>query len=166
MPPANAVLNESLQSSPVSARYPHSYTEAGIMRTYNPGYANYQGDGSGRDGYILLNNGGLTKQSKMGIMWNCVANRSPRSKNVSVIGGKPTPSFKYRPDGTGRDSYVIPNQGGLVKDFRSSRAHAVLAGSLRNHEVSENAASILRHTDRSNFRTPREKAAINLRATL
>ena len=48
-------------------------TEAGIMRTYNPTYASYTGDGSGRDGYIILNNGGLTKESKKGIMWNSMA---------------------------------------------------------------------------------------------
>ena len=82
MPPANAVLDESVQSSPINARYPHSSTEAGIMRTYNPGYANYAGDGTGRDSYIILNNGGLTKEPKMGIMWNFKANRSPRSRSI------------------------------------------------------------------------------------
>ena len=98
------------------------------MRTYNPGYANYSGDGTGRDSYIILNNGGLTKEPKMGIMWNFKANRSPRSKEpLRPIAGKPTPTFKYKCDGSGRDSYVIQNQGGLVKDFRSSKAHAIFA---------------------------------------
>ena len=89
------------------------------------------GDGSGRDGYIILNNGGLTKEPKMGIMWNIKANRSPRSKQVSLKSSKPTPTFKYKSDGSGRDSYVIQNSGGLVKDFRSSKAHAIFANQLR-----------------------------------
>ena len=45
-------------------------TEAGICRTYNPTYASYSGDGSGRDAYIILNNGGLTKEDKSGMMYN------------------------------------------------------------------------------------------------
>ena len=50
------------------AKYPHSTVEANIMRTFNPTYASYSGDGSGRDSYIILNNGGLTKESKNGMM--------------------------------------------------------------------------------------------------
>ena len=45
-------------------QYPHSPLEASMTRTYNPGYASYMGDGSGRDSYIILNNGGLTHQDK------------------------------------------------------------------------------------------------------
>jgi len=44
--------------------YPHSYVESTMCRTYNPGYASYTGDGSGRDAYIILNNGGLTRLDK------------------------------------------------------------------------------------------------------
>jgi len=39
------------------------------MRTHNPTYASYSGDGTGRDSYIILDNGGLTKEPKKYMMW-------------------------------------------------------------------------------------------------
>jgi len=37
----------------------NSLYTAGINRTSNPTYANYFGDGAGRDKYIIFENGGL-----------------------------------------------------------------------------------------------------------
>lgn len=56
---------------PVShtARYPHSAVESTMSRTYNPKYASYMGDGSGRDSYVTCNNGGLTGDEKKYMMW-------------------------------------------------------------------------------------------------
>lgn len=34
---------------------------SGINRTYNPKWVTYWGDGQGRDGYIVFNNGGLNQ---------------------------------------------------------------------------------------------------------
>ena len=60
----SASMNISGPSNPAHAAYPHSSLEAGMMRTHNPKYAGYSGDGTGRDSYIILNNGGLTKEAK------------------------------------------------------------------------------------------------------
>ena len=98
------------------------------MRTYNPGYASYQGDGSGRDSYIILNNGGLTRDEKKNMMWTTKM-KSPRDLRPAV--SKPTPTFKYPSDGSGRDSYVIENSGGLVRDFRTGKAQNIFANGLR-----------------------------------
>jgi hypothetical protein len=35
-----------------------------MARTNHPKYASYFGDGSGRDKYIIMNNGGLTNDDK------------------------------------------------------------------------------------------------------
>ena len=47
-----------------NAKYPHSSLEASMARTFCPGYAGYSGDGSGRDSYVIMNNGGLTHSDK------------------------------------------------------------------------------------------------------
>lgn len=103
MPPN--YMTHKLMHNPVTAKYPHSTTEAGISRTHNPTYASYLGDGSGRDAYIILDNGGLTKEMKPSMMQKPKGFRSPRDMRPMV--SKPTASFNYKSDGTGRDSYVI-----------------------------------------------------------
>lgn len=103
-------------------QYPHSYLEGTMCRTYNPGYATYMGDGSGRDNYIILNNGGLTRFDKPCMQ---IPRKYGGSRDSSPKGYKPTPSFKYVSDGSGRDSYVIQNGGGLVNDFRSKRSDQI-----------------------------------------
>ena len=40
-----------------------------MMRTHNPTYANYSGNGTGRDSYIIINNGGLAGSDKKNMMW-------------------------------------------------------------------------------------------------
>ncbi len=64
LPAGSLNINQTVTSTAASRAYPHSPVEAGMMRTHNPTYASYSGDGSGRDSYIILNNGGLTKESK------------------------------------------------------------------------------------------------------
>ena len=91
-------------STEQEARYPHSMTEASIMRTFNPTYASYSGDGTGRDSYIILNNGGLTSQCKKNMMWSTKI-KNPCDYRPTAT--KPAPTFKYPSDGSGRDSYVI-----------------------------------------------------------
>ena len=54
--------------NPTARAYPHSLLEGGLMRTHNPTYASYCGDGTGRDSCIILNNGGLSKSPKQSMM--------------------------------------------------------------------------------------------------
>ncbi len=89
-------------NAPQSKRY--SDLESTLMRTSNPKYASYFGDGNGRDSYIILNNGGLTNSEKPNMMSRPFKN-TLRSMNSSPQ--KVPITFTYHSDGTGRDSYVI-----------------------------------------------------------
>ena len=142
---------------PVShtARYPHSTTEAGMTRTFYPKYASYMGDGSGRDSYVVVNNGGLTGDDKRHMMWR--PNKIKHDVNPRPF--KPAPSLAYRSDGSGRDSYVIQNSGGLVADYRCNKAENQFMAGLRQHNVSPLRNSNERWkgpdiTDFLNCRTP------------
>ncbi len=89
-----------------------------LKRTYDPKYTTYQGDGTGRDGYIVFANGGL----------NDVRNYNGSKPNnwqssyhgtfKGVTPKKDATAFDYKPDGTGRDTYVI-NAFGLKNDYKS-----------------------------------------------
>ena len=74
------------------------------MRTHEPKYASYFGDGSGRDSYVIVNNGGLTSELKPNLMrrpfvsTNRDLNKSPRKEAMTIT---------YHSDGSGRDSYVL-----------------------------------------------------------
>lgn len=120
--PGGIITSEFAQVSPVRSGYPNSPTEATLCRTYNPTYANYSGDGTGRDSYIILNNGGLTREPKRHMMWQSLNRCKP---DLRPMASKPAPSLKYKSDGSGRDSYVIQNSGGLINDFRCSKADTV-----------------------------------------
>lgn len=103
--------------------------EASLMRTDNPKYASYFGNGSGRDTYIVLNNGGLTSLDKPNMMKRPFKN-TIINKNLSPL--KEAVAFTYHSDGSGRDSYVIQNSGGLVCDYGVSRkSEIVFKNSLR-----------------------------------
>ena len=102
--------------------------QAGMIRTHNPTYASYSGDGSGRDSYIILNNGGLTQESKKHMMWS---SKIRPVRDMRSYPDKPAQAFTYRSDGSGRDSYVIKNSGGLINDFRSTKAQNIFASQLR-----------------------------------
>lgn len=101
------------------------------MRTHNPTYASYSGDGTGRDSYIILNNGGLTKEDKPNMMWPSI---KMGNQNMRRVAEKPAVAFKYKSDGSGRDSYVIRNSGGLINDFHTSKADSLFASQLRTHQ--------------------------------
>ena len=78
---------------------------------------------------------------------------------------KPAPSHVYRSDGTGRDSYVIQNNGGLVADFRCNKSDVLFRGGLRQHLTSPVRNSNDRwrgpdSTDYLNWMTPKDQTAI------
>lgn len=114
------------------AKYPNSSVESMMFRTFAPKYASYMGDGSGRDTYVVLNNGGLAHADKRAMMWR--PNKVPRK--VSPNPYKAASAINYRSDGTGRDSYVISNSGGLVADFRCTKSDFNFTVGLRQHQIS------------------------------
>lgn len=93
---------------------PQTALQASMTRTFHPKYASYTGDGSGRDTYVILNNGGLTNSDKPNMMFRKHSTPAAYSRRP----GKAAPAVTYISDGTGRDSYVIANSGGLVHDYR------------------------------------------------
>ena len=104
---------------------------ASLTRTDHQKYASWYGDGTGRDTYVIVSNGGLTHVDK---------NYMTGPKGKRGLGYQPPkrdispPSHKYISDGSGRDSYVISNHGGLVSDFRCTFTDALYKGSLRQYD--------------------------------
>ena len=124
---SKCVTNGGHHPTNPQARYPHSALESTMTRTFNPKYASYMGDGSGRDTYVILNNGGLANSEKRAMMWR--PNKVARPVDPKPY--KQAPAKKYQSDGSGRDSYVISNSGGLVADFRCTKADMNFQGGLR-----------------------------------
>lgn len=122
-----SVTNGGHHPISASARYPHSAVEATMSRTCYPKYASYTGDGSGRDSYVTVNNGGLANNEKKYMMWR--PNKMPQPHDPKP-NYKP-PAVNYHSDGTGRDSYVVSNFGGLVSDFRCTKPDMMFIGGLR-----------------------------------
>ena len=109
------------------ARCPHSALESTMTRTFYPKYASYMGDGSGRDSYVVVNNGGLANNEKKYMMWR--PNKVPKPQDPKPY--KMVAAVNYRSDGTGRDSYVVSNAGGLVADFRCTKPDVLFKTGLR-----------------------------------
>ena len=131
---AKSVTNGGHHPVSHTARYPHSALESTMNRTFYPKYSNYFGDGSGRDSYVVLNNGGLSNCDKKHMLWR-------PDKVPKVLDPKPykkVASLAYKSDGSGRDSYVISNSGGLVGDFPTfgTRADVIFKAGLRQHHLS------------------------------
>eukprot|EP00347_Sterkiella_histriomuscorum_P007231 403349757 len=81
------------------------------LRTYDPKYTHYLTDGGGRDAFVNYNNGGFSAprvsfyQESSAFMQKRIP-QSPSPKKESA-------AIQYRPDGTGRDSYIYANSGGM-----------------------------------------------------
>jgi hypothetical protein len=93
---------------------------ASQLTQFNASQPRYTSDGKGRDTYIFHNNGGFDKNVSLSHLtpnynqfrgkqfYNCRRNVAP---------------LKYRSDGTGRDSYILKEHGGLEREFKSLREH-------------------------------------------
>ena len=86
-----------------------------IGRTTKGNIVFYSSDGMGRDGYITYNDGGFWKDN---IRQITLKPDYPKNnyKVFHSLNHQAAP-FNYYSDGSGRDSYVIQNNGGLVKHF-------------------------------------------------
>lgn len=146
--------------------YPSSSAERQFCRSYAPKYASYFGDGLGRDSYIILNNGGLTSKAKPFMMSRPFRRTIPGTMNSQ---SKDAAAVRYMPDGTGRDSYVIQNSGGLVSDYLNSQKNEkVFQSTLRINEAPVVPTRSLSRSDITNFRNwpsmqARRKSKVNAR---
>ena len=96
-----------------------SYNLDSLKRTEHMKFTTYQGDGSGRDSYIIMNDGGLIPQPQyhgIGAKCDYLAKTHLSASKVSQVLCKPQQSVYYPPDGTGRDGYVIKNHGGTCNE--------------------------------------------------
>eukprot|EP00347_Sterkiella_histriomuscorum_P000025 403377469 len=85
-------------------------------RTFDPKFPHFHSDGTGRDSYIVNNNGGLSIPK----MWNQRDSHTMLFASTTRFHRRESPSpmkeakpFEYRSDGSGRDSYILANSGGL-----------------------------------------------------
>ena len=88
---------------------------ANLGRTTKGNFVLYSSDGLGRDGYITYNDGGFWKDNIKQIIMK--PDYPKRSQAIfRSLNHDPAP-FNYQSDGSGRDSYVLEHNGGLVKNF-------------------------------------------------
>lgn len=94
------------------------------MVDFKQKYIQYYPDGSGRDSYINANSGGFSRFFPKQAL-PCY--NSARLSTGTQLGkirdlSKTSWTFKYKSDGSGRDSYVIAGSGGLQSDYKTPPA--------------------------------------------
>ena len=108
-----------------------SSVSQGLARTVKTNIAFYATDNKGRDTYISYNNGGFWKDNIKQIKLKA---NFPRYmyKNFHSLNHQAAP-FNYYSDGTGRDTYVIKDNAGLVKEFTPLANRQILSQYLRKN---------------------------------
>ena len=96
----------------------------GLNRTFTGRISSYSPDGFGRDSYIACNNGGIFKAGSL-TRYNRKSSMD-RSKIAPPLVQVQAKIARYESDGTGRDSYVSSNVGGLAFNPKSKPFHTSL----------------------------------------
>ena len=86
-----------------------------LGRTAKGNFALYSSDGMGRDGYITYNDGGFWKDN-IKIVKIKPDYQKYKYKSFHSLNHFAAP-FKYYTDGTGRDSYILHQSDGMIKNF-------------------------------------------------
>lgn len=102
-----------------------------LGRTVKTNIVLYSTDNMGRDHYITYNNGGFWKDNIRQIKMKPDFPRQMYSNFHSLI--HQAAPFNYFSDGSGRDTYVIKNNAGLVKEFNPLANRQFLSKYLREH---------------------------------
>ncbi len=82
-----------------------------LYRTFRPSFNAYNSNGEGRDIYIQYNNGGFWKMDILPGQ-NITKYSNQSNYRFRSLNHRAAP-FKYLSDGSGRDSYISCNDGGL-----------------------------------------------------
>ena len=107
---------------------------ASLQRTFYPKHCHYFGSGSGRDSFIILNNGGFNKLDKPNMGNTGIQMKQYNSsvtKRQVPTACKDATTFYYQSDGSGRDSYVLKDNGGLRFDYNNKKDDRIFRDSLR-----------------------------------
>ena len=76
----------------------------------------YPTDGTGRDTYVSINNGGFSIMEKQSPVIGTKFGRVP-PRGAGCYGSPEAKPIHYQVNGTGRDSYIHANHGGLATNF-------------------------------------------------
>ena len=101
-------------------------------RTVKTNIILYPTDGTGRDCYITYNNAGFWKDNIKRYSLDEKYKRSSFARFHSLK--KIPPTWNYHADGTGRDSYILYDYGGLVNMYKTPNFN-----NFRNWENSNNS---------------------------
>ena len=106
-------------------------------RTFDPKFPHFHSDGTGRDSYIVNNNGGLSvprawNQRDAGT--NLFSSNQTFAKRMSPSPRKEAKPFEYRSDGSGRDSYILANSGGFKNKAFNLTGDKFFKATLRQTE--------------------------------
>ena len=87
-------------------------------RTVKTNIIIYPTNGSGRDTYIMYNNAGFWKEN---LRKFSNKNKSKRSSFARFHSIRNIPRiWNYHSDGTGRDTYILYNDGGLMNIYQTA----------------------------------------------
>ena len=87
-----------------------------LYRTETLKNSHYSPNGEGRDSYIYVNNGGVERNK-----YPYTFNEESRITRNSFSPGSPrldAKPLRYKSDGTGRDTYIGTNHGGLFSSYQ------------------------------------------------
>ena len=106
-----------------------------MMTTSSPGHAKlYNADGTGRDSYVHLNNGGFTVTNLPAIGQRSGSFVPPIAiRRNSNGGGAANRPILYQTNGSGRDSYIVCNSGGFTGQPGKLAANEAYVNSLRQY---------------------------------
>lgn len=105
-----------------------------LYRTEALRNSHYNPNGEGRDTYIFVNNGGVERNKyPFSFKEESRITRRSFSPGSPRLDAKP---LKYKPDGTGRDTYIGINHGGL---FSSYKKHSFYTSLREPLSVTHNA---------------------------
>lgn len=95
-----------------------------LYRTEALRNSHYNPNGEGRDTYIYVNNGGVERnQYPFTFKDDSRVTRRSYSPGSPQLEAKP---LKYKPDGSGRDTYIGINHGGLFSSYKKHSFYSSL----------------------------------------
>ena len=98
----------------------------------------YNTDGTGRDTYVSTNNGGFSIPNQAAVQSKGGSFGAQPYRRSFMYGGSPSPAkpIHYPTNGTGRDTYIYQNDGGLSNSFVNRNQKDIYISSLRAYPQS------------------------------